>query len=312
MTQVFVSIGECMVELSVTAEGLYRRGFAGDTLNTAWGVRGLASPTAVTVHYLTRVGDDALSDEMIGFIAEAGIGTGDILRMPGRPVGLYMIALQGHERTFTYWRDASAARELAADVGALRAGTADANCIYFSGITLAILTPEHRENLFTVLDEARSRGAMVVFDANVRPRLWPGTEALRAGIEAGYRAATIALPTFPDEASLFNDGSPLDAARRIADYGVEEIVVKDGAEPCTLYLGGEAERIPAIRVDQPLDTTGAGDSFNAGYIAARLAGRAPVEAVAMAHRVAAEVIRTRGALLDMATLRKLAAGTAVS
>lgn len=306
MTKGFVSIGECMIELAVTSEGLYRRGFAGDTLNTAWGVRGLSSPNDIAVRYLTRVGTDAVSDEMVQFIAEAGIDTSHIDRVPGRPVGLYMIALKGHERTFTYWRDTSAAKLLAADIDVLRSGIADADCVYFSGITLAILSPEHRENLFTALGEARARGAMVVFDANVRPRLWPSTEALRAGIEAGYRAATIALPTFPDEAGLFDDTSPLQAAKRIAGYGVQEIVVKDGADPCTLYVDGRIETIPAVRVDHPLDTTGAGDSFNAGYISARLAGHTPAEAATLAHRVAAEVIGTRGALLEMAMLKKLA------
>ncbi|WAC27494.1 sugar kinase [Ancylobacter sp. SL191] len=307
MSQLFVSIGECMIELAVTAEGLYRRGFAGDTLNTAWGVRGLSGPD-VSVRYLTCVGDDTPSDEMVRFIGDAGIDTSHIGRVPGRPVGLYMIALQGHERTFTYWRDTSAAKLLAADPATLRADLAGARCIYFSGITLAILSPEHRATLFAALAEARAAGAMIAFDANVRPRLWAGPDALRAGIEAGYRAATIALPTFPDEAGLFGDATPGDAARRIAGYGVEEIVVKDGAEPCTLVAGGETLSLPAERVDQPLDTTGAGDSFNAGYISARLKGHPPAEAVAHAHRVAAAVIGTRGALLDMAALSALATG----
>ncbi|MBS7544976.1 sugar kinase [Ancylobacter oerskovii] len=306
MTKVFASIGECMIELADAGGGLYRRGFAGDTLNTAWGVRGLAAPAELAVRYVTKVGDDAASEEMLRFFEGAGIDTSHVGRVPGRPVGLYMIALQGFERSFTYWRDTSAAKLLAADIGALRAALADADCIYFSGITLAILSPEHRGNLFAVLDEARARGAMVAFDANVRLRLWPSVEALRAGIEEGYRAATIALPTFPDEAELFGDVSPQEAAFRIAGYGVSEVVVKNGAEPCTLHAGGAIETIPAVRVAEPLDTTGAGDSFNAGYLAARLAGRTPAEAVRLAHRVAARVICSRGALVDMAVLREVA------
>ncbi|MBS7539121.1 sugar kinase [Ancylobacter lacus] len=306
MSKVFASIGECMVELAATAEGLYRRGFAGDTLNTAWGVRGLTDPAEVAVRYVTRVGDDAPSEEMLGFIAGAGIDTGHVGRVPGRTVGLYMITLNGYERSFTYWRDSSAARLLAADAGALAAALADADCVYLSGITLAILAPEHRRTLLDVLGQVRARGAMVAFDANVRLRLWPDLDALRAGLEAGYRAATLALPTYPDERELFGDASPEAAARRIAGYGVPEVVVKDGADPCTLLAQGKLSVLPAERVENPLDTTGAGDAFNAGYLAARLAGQAPEAAVRLAHRVAARVICSRGALVEMAALRPLA------
>jgi 2-dehydro-3-deoxygluconokinase len=306
MKKIFASIGEAMIEMAVAEAGLYRRGFAGDTLNTAWGVRGLTDAADVEVRYVTRVGDDVPSDEMVRFIAGAGIDTAQIGRVAGRPVGLYMITLNGHERSFSYWRDTSAAKLLAADPATLRAGIADADCVYFSGITLAILTPEHRRTLLEVLDEVRCRGAMVVFDANVRPRLWPDADALRAGIEAGYRVATVAMPTFEDEDDLFGDGSPDGTVRRIAGYGVGEIVVKNGGEPCTLSMAGHVETIPAVPDVNLVDTTGAGDSFNAGYISARLAGRAPSDAVRLAHRVAAKVIGRRGALIETTELRSLA------
>lgn len=303
MTRIFASIGECMIEMSLTAEGLYRRGFAGDTLNTAWGVRGLTDPARVGVRYVTRVGADASSGEMVRFIADAGIDTGHIGREPDRPVGLYMIALQNGERSFSYWRDTSAARRLAADADVLQQALADADSIYFSGITLAILSPPHRQTLLDQLAEARARGAMIAFDANIRLNLWPDRAAARAALDAGYRVATLALPTFPDEADLFGDTSPEATARRLTGCGAEEIVVKNGADPCTLLVGERIETIAPVAVVDPLDTTGAGDSFNAGYIAARLDGAAPADAARFAHRVAARVIGRRGALIDMAELR---------
>ena len=299
----FASIGECMVELSSTGEGLYRRGFAGDTLNTAWGVRALADPSELDVRYVTCVGDDKLSDDLVGFIDGAGIGTGSIRRVPARTVGLYMITLDGYERSFTYWRDTAAARLLAENPDALAAALADVDCVYLSGITLAILSPEHRRNLLDVLAGVRARGGMIAFDGNVRLRLWPNVDAMRAGLEAGYRASTIALPTFPDEQAIFNDVSAEVCAIRIAGYGVPEVVVKDGADPCTLWFDGAAHVVPAVKVEQPTDTTGAGDSFNAGYLAARLSGASPIEAAKLGHRVASRVICSPGALIDMAALR---------
>jgi 2-dehydro-3-deoxygluconokinase len=306
---VFASIGECMVELSPASDGLYRRGFAGDTFNTAWTLRALTDPHAVRVRYVTALGDDALSDELFRFIGAAGIEP-VARRLPGRTVGLYMITLDGHERSFTYWRDSSAARLLAEDERALAGALADVDCAYLSGITLAILPAEHRRRLLDALGTVRDRGGIVAFDANIRPRLWPDRATLRAGIEAGYRAATLALPTFADERDLFGDASIEACARRIAGLGVAEVVVKDGADPALVFTAEGIHRVPAEPVPRPVDTTGAGDSFNAGYLAARLGSAGPVEAARCGHRVAACVIQSHGALVEMAALRRLAGGRA--
>lgn len=305
MSKVFASIGECMVELSAAGQGLYRRGFAGDTLNTAWYVRALTPPD-VTVRYVSAVGTDALSDDMIGFMGAAGIDTSAIRRVRERTVGLYMITLSGHERSFTYWRDASAARLLAANAEALEQALDGVACAYFSGITLAILAPADREILFAALARVRTAGGIVAFDPNIRPRLWSDGATMRAGIEAGYRAATIALPTFSDESDLFADASPQHCAARVLGYGPSEVVVKDGPEPCLVATQGGTISVPATTVAAPVDTTGAGDSFNAGYLSARLAGRpAGTESAELAHAVASRVIGVRGALMDMRQLGHL-------
>ncbi|MBS1183358.1 MAG: kdgK 2 [Proteobacteria bacterium] len=305
----FASIGECMVELAPQAGGLYRRGFAGDTLNTAWYLRALLDRRHALVKYVTGVGADTLSDEMVNFIAAAGIETSAIERIAGRTVGLYLITLTGAERSFTYWRNESAAK-LVASVGArLDVALADVDVAYFSGITLAILSAEHRRTLFQSLAKVRARGGAVVFDPNLRPRLWPDRASMAAAITEGYRAATIALPTSPDDAELYGDADATGTADRIAAFGVEEIIVKAGADPTLVRAGGVDTWVAAERVDDPVDTTGAGDSFNAGYLAARLAGGlAPADAARHGHAVAARVIQARGALIDMGLVADLAMG----
>lgn len=308
MTEVFAGIGECMIELAPAGEGLYQRRFAGDTLNTAWTVRGLSSPDAVAVRYVTAVGDDAISADMRAFIATAGIEADRIRSVKGRTVGLYMISLAGAERSFTYWRDSSAAKLLAEDPATLARSLAGVTTAYFSGITLAILSPAHREILLEALSALRARGARVVFDPNIRPRLWPDEDTMRAATVAGYRAATLALPTHEDERALFGDRDLAATAARVAGYGVPDVVVKDGAAPCLVMADGMSATVPAVHVEAPVDTTGAGDSFNAGYIVARMAGVSPVEAAALGHRVAGRVITVRGALMPMADLAAIAGG----
>jgi 2-dehydro-3-deoxygluconokinase len=308
MSEVFASIGECMVELSPAGDGLYRRGFAGDTLNTAWTVRALTDPGALAVRYVSAVGDDALSRSMVRFIADAGIDTGGLAVRTGRTVGLYMITLTGAERSFTYWRDTSAARTLAADPAALAASLADVSTAYLSGITLAILPADDRRTLLDTLRTVRQRGGRVVFDPNVRMRLWTGPDECRSWITEGYRIASLALPTWPDERDLFGDDTPKATIDRVTALGVPEIAVKNGEEPALVAADGAIAEVRASTVTDPVDTTGAGDSFNAGYLAGRIAGLSPVEAAGLGHRVAGRVIMVRGALLPAADLADLAVG----
>jgi 2-dehydro-3-deoxygluconokinase len=296
MSGLFLSIGECMVEMAATANGLFRQGFAGDTFNTAWYARRALGPDW-TVGYVSAVGDDGVSARMLEFMGSEGIDTSRVVRVSGRTPGLYLIELREGERSFVYWRDMSAARTLADDEARLAAAVAGARAIYFSGITLAILAPDARARLLAVLAHAKARGAMVVFDSNIRPPLWPDEATMRAAIRAAGRVTTLALPTVPDETLLFREeGARGVAARYLAD-GADEVVVRAGSGPALIvWSGGEAQVLPSHAL-QPVDTTGAGDSFNGAYIAARLQGDAPQDAARKAHATAARVISAYGALV---------------
>ena len=94
-----------------------------------------------------------------------------------------------------------------------------------------------------------------------------------------------------------------DTASRLQAASVGEIVVKDGADPALVVAGGAETDVPALRVSDAVDTTGAGDSFNGGYLTARLAGHDPVTSAKLAHQTAAATVRVRGALAPVETLR---------
>ena len=298
MTRRFLCIGECMVEMASTGGDGFRQGFAGDSFNTAWYAR-RALPADWAVDYFTTVGDDSVSDRMLKFIAEQGIGIGYIQRLRDRTPGLYLIELDNGERTFTYWRDNSAARSLADDEAALEAAIDSAEAIYFSGITLAILAPDRRQALLRVLGRAKDLGKMVGFDSNIRLRLWPDKAVLRWEIMGAARVATIVLPTIPDESEVFGDAGAQEVANRYQLIGVPEIVVRAGARPALIVHAGESRSVAPAEVGHPVDTTGAGDSFNGTYLAARLTGESPVAAAQKAHAVAGHVIRHYGALVPL-------------
>lgn len=295
-----VTIGECMIELSGHGDG-WKMGFAGDTLNTLWALHALCPDHPAT--YVSAFGDDPFSRDQIAFFGRHGIGIGASPVITDARPGLYAITLTGAERAFTYWRADAAARQLASDPAALAKNLENQSLVYFSGITLAILEESARDSLFAAVATVRSTGSLIAFDPNYRPRLWQSKGEAQAAIARALELTDIALPTFPDEQALYGDASPETTAGRIGEQ-VKEVVVKNGEQPALVHAGGQAQSVAAVHVAEPVDTTGAGDSFNGGYLAARLAGHAPAEAARRAHKVAAAVVRVRGALAPFEVLRE--------
>lgn len=299
MTRV-LCIGEAMVEMSAADQpDLWRLGIAGDTLNTAWYLRRLLGE-AGQVGYLTRVGMGEFSQKALDFMASEGIDTTHITREPDREIGLYAISLRNGERSFSYWRDMSAARRLADDPALLETALAGCTMAYLSGITLAILPPEGRARLLAALATARARGTTIAFDPNLRPRLWPDTDSMRAAIHQAAAHADLILPSFDDEAAHFGDADLAATIARYLDQGAGHVVVKNGGGPMQ-FAGSDGQgRIDDLAPDTPVDTTAAGDSFNAAYLAARLSGQPCAEAIRAGHALSRRVIRHPGALVRAA------------
>ena len=295
----FMAVGECMVEMAPLGEApdAFRMGFAGDTFNTAWYARRLL-PEAARVGYVSAVGDDDVSERMLRFMDAAGVETDHVARIAGRTVGLYLIALSDGERSFSYWRSASAARRLAHHLPDPSSIGASETVVHVSGITLAILPPADRERLVEWMGRARARGATVSFDPNVRPRLWEGADAIRDWVERGARAASTVLPSLDEEARDFGTQGAEAVADRYLGWGAGTVAVKNGAEPGLLATSdGRRERFACERVERVVDTTAAGDSFNAGFLAARMRGEDESGSIRHAVRLAARVVQHRGALV---------------
>ena len=294
-----VAIGECMVEMAPAAtEGQFRLGYAGDTLNTAWYLRRLLG-AGDQIDYFTAIGIDAISDQMLEFLQQAGIGTERISRCDDKSVGLYIIQLQDGERRFSYWRRDSAARTLAADPVRLEAALDGAGLAYFSGITLAILPPADRSQFLTVLRRFRCGGGLVVFDPNLRPKLWASPDEMTHAVMQAAVVSDIALPSYDDEAYWFGDGSPEATLQRYVAAQVGCCIVKTGSGYILASDGGERIICDTVQDVTLVDTTAAGDSFNAGFIAARLQGAELRDAVKAGASLAAQVIAKFGALVEV-------------
>ncbi|MDN5568204.1 MAG: sugar kinase [Paracoccus sp. (in: a-proteobacteria)] len=295
-----ISVGEAMVELSASDQpDLWRLGVAGDTLNTAWYLRRLL-PRDWQIDYLTRIGSGEFSQKLLDFLKAEGIGTDHITRDPDREIGLYAISLKNGERSFAYWRDSSAARRLADDADALAQALQGARMAYLSGITLAILPADGRRTLMQALADARKAGTTVVFDPNLRPRLWTDTAVMCRTVQDAAFHADLILPSFDDEAVHFGDTDPQATIARYLQAGSGHVVVKNGGGPMA-YDGAQGTgHLPDLRPETAVDTTAAGDSFNAGYLAAWMQGADCHAAIMAGHALSRQVIQHRGALVPQA------------
>ncbi len=289
-------VGECMVELRLTSAESASIAYSGDTLNTAVY---LARETGAfdTVAYVTALGRDGFSEKMLAFFEAEGLSTDLIERRDDRTPGLYAIETDpSGERRFTYWRDNSAARTLFApeDAVTLKA-LEDFDLVYFSGISLAILDAAARSRLLDWAETYRAGGGRIAFDSNYRPRLWPSPAVAAATVERVWRMTDIGFPSVDDEMALFGDADAEAALARLRDWGVGEGALKRGAlGPVALALDVEPQVFPAA--ERVIDTTAAGDSFNAGWLSAWARGENAEARLRAGHDLARKVVGIPGAI----------------
>lgn len=301
-------IGECMLELSLPG-GLENQAklnsgisFGGDTLNTAIYLSRMGVPT----HYVTALGNDAFSDWMIDQWKKEDLYCELVERVDNTLPGLYAIETDSTgERCFSYWRDNAPVRSMFRDPPQRKKLFQDLmqfQMIYLSGITLSLFPEEDRAHLFDFLENFSLAGGLVAFDSNYRERQWPDTSVARNVFERAYGLCDIALSTLEDEKQLYPGVSEDDIVARLKTLSVNEIVLKKGALGSTLVQGDNQSQCLAEPIESVIDTTAAGDSFNAAYLASRAVGLVPMVAATNGHRLAGRVVQEFGAIIDSALM----------
>ncbi len=297
-----VVFGECMIELRNESDSLMRQSFSGDTLNTAVYLARLARGD-YSVSYATAIGlDDPFSNAMLTNWVAEGIDTQFVSRRRNELPGIYTIQVdQKGERNFSYWRQNSAARAYFSDAASpLELGIDAIDVFYISGISLAITPPDGRKRLLALMEALRSAGALIVFDNNYRARLWASAAEARQTYNAAYALADIGLATLGDEMEIDGQTDEAAAIESLMASPCKELVVKRGADSTLIRLAdGRRFEIATQPVANVVDTTAAGDSFGAGYLAERLRGRDTQTAAQAGNRLAAAVIQCPGAIIPL-------------
>jgi len=300
------SIGEAMIELSARedSDDTLSLGVAGDTLNTAIYLKRLLDNRQVEneVSFVSGIGSDSFSEKIHAFCTSESLDTSALPQTTGQLPGIYAISTDQHgERSFSYWRENSAARHFFNDAFlATLPELQRYDVIYYSGITLAIMSETTRKRwldwLKNYMDSTSDGPKQVVFDSNYRPALWSSQQHAREWIEQSYRQCTTALVSVDDEMNLFLDKNEDAVITRLQSYQINDAVLKRGDKgPLSITTNTSiTDTAPCIVVD----STAAGDSFNGAYLASLICGDTTEEALATAHTVAKKVIGHKGAIIS--------------
>lgn len=297
-------IGECMVELQKDGDGL-KRTFGGDTLNTALYLSRLTQSHSIKTSYITALGNDPFSMDMLSKWQENGIDTSLIQQLENKQPGLYYIETDDTgERSFFYWRSNAAAKYVfdQPESPALIEKLLTFDAIYLSGITLAILTDNGRSVLFDFLEQFQGK---VFFDNNYRPKLWANQQQAIDCYLKVLSYTDTALLTFDDDQELYGDTDVKQCIERTSNAGVKEIIIKCGGQDCLVVEDGNITTVSALVVKNIVDTTAAGDSFSAGFLAKRFCGGTAQEAAFSGHCLAGTVIQYAGAIMPIEAMPNL-------
>lgn len=307
MKNIFL-FGECMIELMTTSRdtssNTMSQSFAGDVFNTAVYLK--RTFTDVKVNLVTAVGKDEFSIDMIKFFKNESIGTDFVFQSDNKIPGLYSIQLDEHgERSFTYWRENSAARQVMQhidneSVSALSQG----DIFFFSGISLAVIELNARKEFWLMVAKLKSAGVKIVFDPNYRARMWETPAKAKEQFEQAFSFADTLLPGVDDFAQLYEITTSEGVFEFCKKYQCNELIIKNGEAGIFAYLDEQAYHFQITPVKKVVDTTSAGDSFNGVYLGARVNGFELTEAIKLASKAAGFVIQHKGAIVDSSAYKQ--------
>lgn len=296
-----VALGEPMAEFTGEEHGrlstvrAFRRGYGGDTSNFVVAAARLGAQAG----YITRVGGDEFGSAFLSLWRSEGVDVSQVKVDPEGFTGVYFIALcadGGHE--FTYYRHGSAASRITpADLDPTYLH--GARLFHTSGISQAI-SESCRQTVDAAITAARDQGALVSYDLNIRPGLWPPAVA-RTVVEGTIPRADLVFLSEEDVGHLYGGAPPDEVMAILLAAGPRLVVLKQGEGGC-LILSAEGERIwvPAWPVDV-VDTTGAGDAFAAAFAVEWLRGASLEQAGRFANAVGALTAAGLGAVAPIPT-----------
>jgi fructokinase len=229
----------------------------GAVFNTAIALARLGAP----VSFFSGLSDDLFGERLSRVLTVNGVAHGLAARS-SRPTTLAFVTLTGGQASYTFYDENTAGRMLSpADLPTI---PADCAAGFFGGISLAV---EPCAEAYVALAERMSAsGRLVMLDPNVRAGFVADAGRYRARMERLFTLADVVKVSDEDLRWLLGDGDLGALAEAVRARGPAIVLVTRGAEGVTAYTGAEPLHMPAPKAEV-VDTVGAGDTFNAGFLA---------------------------------------------
>ena len=289
------AIGECMMELTNAKMELYSQSIAGDTLNFA----SYLDKKIFDTSYFTAVGTSDISKRVISFLKKQKIKTNLVSLINSYEIGLYLIEnSKAGEKIFYYWRDNSAAKfffnnqKLEKWQNQLK----KFQYVYFSGITLSLFENNNLHNFISLLELLKKKQVKIIFDLNIRNKRW-SKKKLTSYFSQTLPFANIFFASGEDLNFLKGSASLKTFINLIQKNNIEHGIYRNNARLNYSFYKDERYFIKNKIKKKVVDTSGAGDGYNAAYISKFIKFNDPQKALYAASQIGAKIVMKKGAIV---------------
>ena len=291
------SIGEAMIEISNIKNSLYNQSFAGDTLNFC----NYLDKKKLNAFFLSAIGKSEINQSLLDFVKSKKISTKYIKKINQFEVGLYLIKNKDNgEKQFFYWRDESAAKQYFNNIDFLNLYKELKNFdyIYFSGITLSIIHISKLNNFIKLLKLLKSKKIKIVFDFNIRPSRW-NKKNLNIFLDSVLKFVDICFLSGEDMNYWKNKNDIKSYEQIVRKYKLKHSIFRKNAKFTYVFLNKTRYVFRNKLLKKVVDTSGAGDGFNAAYLSNFIVNNDPVLALKAGSSLGSKIVMKKGAIVDV-------------
>ena len=291
------SIGEAMIEISNIKNSLYNQSFAGDTLNFC----NYLDKKKLNAFFLSAIGKSEINQSLLDFVKSKKISTKYIKKINQFEVGLYLIKNKDNgEKQFFYWRDESAAKHYFNNIDFLNLYKELKNFdyIYFTGITLSIIHISKLNNFIKLLNLLKSKKIKIVFDFNIRPSRW-NKKNLNFFLDSVLKFVDICFLSGEDMNYWKNKNNIKSYEQIVRKYKLKHSIFRKNAKFTYVFLNKTRYVFKNKLLKTVVDTSGAGDGFNAAYLSNFIVNNDPVLALKAGSSLGSKIVMKKGAIVDV-------------
>ena len=291
------SIGEAMIEISNIKNSLYNQSFAGDTLNFC----NYLDKKKLNAFFLSAIGKSEINQSLLNFVKSKKISTKYIKQINQFEIGLYLIKNKDNgEKQFFYWRDESAAKQYFNNIDFLNLYKELKNFdyIYFSGITLSIIHISKLNNFIKLLKLLKSKKIKIVFDFNIRPSRW-NKKNLNIFLDSVLKFVDICFLSGEDMNYWKNKNNIKSYEQIVRKYKLKHSIFRKNAKFTYVFLNKTRYVFKNKLLKKVVDTSGAGDGFNAAYLSNFIVNNDPVLALKAGSSLGSKIVMKKGAIVDV-------------